>query len=144
MTQLLVRTFRDPQSATKLLVDELLATRLALPDPPDYLADANVVTELPQAAPPGRLVVVRSGRWVEYQSPITAVNLVRLVIWDRDPDAAWDLASWLHAQLLAYPGGVDVHSYKYDAGPAKGKDPDFPDSPIAAFTIRARMYPAIV
>lgn len=144
MTQRVERSFRDPQSACKLDVDALLAARLAEPDPPAFLADVTVATELPSVAPPGRLLVVRSGRWVEYQSPITAVNLLRLVAWDPDPDACWDLASWVHARLLVFPGDEDIHSYRYDSGPARGKDPDFSDSPIAAFAIRARMRPAIV
>lgn len=143
MTQLIARAFGDPQSAGKLDVEALIVAALLEPDPPAFLTDVEVATVLPARAPQARLVVVTSGPWLNYQAPITATNRVRVVAWDPDPDVAWDLSSWIHARLLAYPGDVDVQRYRYDAGPRRGKDPDY-DSPIAAFTIQARMRPAVV
>ena len=145
MTQLLSRTFGDPQSSAKLDVEHLVDQALAADDPPAYLAGVDVATILPTAAPQGRLVVVRSGLWLEYRPPITATNRVRVVAWDPDPDAAWDIASWIHAHLLAHlsPSSSEVHSYRYDSGPVRAIDPDYL-SPIAAFTIAVRMRPAVV
>jgi hypothetical protein len=140
MTQLIARTFGDPQSSAKLDVDALVADGLALASPPAFLADLTVATMLPSVAPQGRLVVVRAGLWLEYQPPITAVNRLRIVVWDLDADASWDIASWLHAQLLAMllPSSSEIHSYRYDGGPTRGLDPDY-GTPITAFTLRARM-----
>lgn len=134
-------SFRDPQSVAKLHCDGLLAGALAA-SPPPFLVGLATGTQLP-GGPPGRLLVVRSQRWVEYQPPVTAVNLLRLVAWDLDPDVAWDVASWFHGRLLALAGDADAVSYSYDSGPARGTDPDF-DTPMTAFTIRIRMRPAIL
>lgn len=131
-------TFRDPQAIAKKHCDALLA---AASQP--FLVGLGVGTKLPAVAPQGRLLVVRSSGWVEYQPPTTAVALIRVVAWDPDEDVAWDLASWFHGQLLALPGDLDVISYRYDSGPRKATDPDY-DSPIASFTIRCRIRPAIL
>ena len=139
-----IRGFGDPLSAAKLDVDdELVVAALAGPLP-GYLAGLDVATRMPPAAPAGALLVVRQGPWIDYQAPLTAVCRVRFVAWHPDPDSAWDIASWTHARLLARPGDADVHSYRYDGGPLRDRDPDFPDSPIAAFTMRVRMRPAIL
>lgn len=139
-----IRGFGDPLSAAKLDVEaELAAAALAGPLP-DYLDGLEVATRMPPAAPPGALLVVRQGPWIEYQAPLTALCRVRFVSWHPDPDTCWDIASWAHARLLARPGDEDVHSYRYDSGPLRGRDPDFPDAPIAAFAMRVRMRPAIL
>ena len=138
------RAFGDPLSAVKLDVDDELAAALLLPEPPAYLVDLDVATRLPSSAPIGSLVVVRQGPWTDYQPPLTAVARVRVVVWNPDPDTGWDIASWLHARLLARPGDADVVSYRYDSGPLRALDPDFPDAPICAFALRVRMRPAIL
>lgn len=138
------RAFGDPVSAAKLDLDDELAIAVLLPTPPAYLDGLDITTKMPASAPVGRLLVVRQGPWTDYQAPITAVSRLRIVAWDVDPDVAYDVASWAHARLLARPGDADVVSYRYDSGPVRGRDPDFPDSPIAAFAIRARMRPAIL
>ena len=138
-----IRGFGDPLSAAKLDVDaELALVRAATP--PAYLAGLEVATVMPATAPVGPLLVVRQGPWIEYQAPLTALCRVRFVAWHPDPDTAWDIASWTHARLLARPGDDDVVSYRYDSGPLRGRDPDFPDAPIAAFAMRVRMRPAIL
>lgn len=137
------RHFRDPQSAAKLDCDALLEARFDAGDVPSFLQDLSIGTELPSERPPGRLLVVRSGPWTEYVAPITAVARIRGVAWSLDADEAWDIASWFHASLLAYPGDLDVVSYRYEIGPERGKDPDY-DTPMASFTLRARMRPAIL
>lgn len=91
---------------------------------------------------PGRRLVIRSGAWTEY-SAATATNRVRVMAWDLDPDAAWDISSWFHGQLLALRGDDDLVSFQYDSGPAHGVDPDY-KTPIVAFAINARMRPAIL
>jgi hypothetical protein len=139
-----VRGFRDPLSAAKLDVDDELAIVRALPDVPEYLDDLVASTAMPLTAPVGPLLVVRQGPWTDYQSPLTAVCRVRFVAWHSDPDTAYDIADWAHARLLARAGDADVHSYRYDSGPLRGRDPDFPDSPLAAFALRVRMRPAIL
>lgn len=140
----LVRGFGDPLSAAKLDLDAELALVRALPNPPAYLADVDVATVMPATAPVGPLLVVRQGPWIEYQAPLTALCRIRVVAWHSDPDSCWDIASWAHARLLARPGDEDVVSYRYDSGPLRGRDPDFPDAPIAAFAMRVRMRPAIL
>ena len=140
----IVRGFGDPLSSAKLDAEAELALVRALPDPPAYLADVVIKTQMPATAPVGPLVVVRQGPWIDYQAPLTALCRVRFVSWHSDPDSAWDIASWLHARLLARPGDEDVVSYRYDSGPLRGRDPDFPDAPIAAFAMRVRMRPAIL
>lgn len=139
----IARGFGDPLSAAKLDVDAELAAA-ALGDPPEYLADLDVATVMPSSAPPGPLLVVAQGPWTDYQPPLTAVCRIRFVAWHPNPDTAWDIASWLHARLLARAGDDDVVSYRYDDGPLRGRDPDFPDAPIAAFAMRVRMRPAIL
>lgn len=135
--------FGDPLSAAKLdLDDELEQARRGTP--PAYLSDLMVATRLPAAAPVGPLLVVQQGPWTAFQPFITAVCRVRVVAWHPDADTAWDIASWAHARLLARAGDADVISYRYDSGPLRGKDPDFPDAPIAAFAMRVRMRPAIL
>lgn len=140
----LVRGFGDPISAAKLDLDDELAIVRALPSPPAYLAGVEVATVMPATAPVGPLLVVRQGPWIEYQAPLTALCRIRVVAWHSDPDSCWDIASWAHARLLARPGDDDVVSYRYDSGPLRGRDPDFPDAPIAAFAMRVRMRPAIL
>lgn len=138
------RHFRDPQSSAKRDADLLLAARAAAgPVLPSFLEGLQISTRLPPAAPPGRLLVIRSGAWLEYVAPLTAVIRIRGVAWSLDADEAWDVASWFHASLLAYPGDEDVVSYRNEVGPERGTDPDY-DTPIAAFTVRARMRPAIL
>lgn len=137
------RHFRDPQSAAKLDCDALLLAAAEAGPLPAFLEGLAIRTELPAATPPGRLLVVRSGPWVEYVPPLTAVARIRCVAWSLDADEAWDIASWFHASLLAYPGDDDVVGYRYELGPERGKDSDY-DTPIAAFTVRARMRPAIL
>lgn len=125
--------FRDPQSAAAIDVRGLLQ------DPsPLQAASPAVVTQLPLKAPQSTIVVVRSGPWIEYQEPVTAVNRVRIVVYDQDADRAWDGASWLHGRLLAFGGDEDVLAYRYDLGPQRDVDPQN-QTPFAAFTIRARM-----
>lgn len=131
-------TFGDPQAVSKRRCDALVAS---VATPPSFLADLVIATVLPKKNPTGPLLVVRSGRWLEYQAPVTAVNRIRLVAWHPDEDVAWDIVSWFHGRLLAFPGDEDVVSFRYDDGPQKGTDPDF-DSPIAACTIAVRMRPA--
>ena len=140
----IARGFGDPVSAAKLDAEAEVAARLTLPSPPAYLSGLDLATVMPSTAPVGPLVVVRQGPWTDYEPGITAVCRVRFVAWNADPDKAWDIASWLHATLLARPGDEDVISYRYDAGPLRGRDPDFPDAPIAAFAMRVRMRPAIL
>lgn len=130
--------FGDPQALTKLRCDAL---RAAASRP--FLTNLTIGTVLPPASPQGDLLIVRSGIWTEYNAPITAVNIVRIVAWSLDEDTAWDIASWFHAMLLAAPGDATVHSYRTDDPPRKGTDPDY-DTPIAAFTIAARMRPQIL
>ena len=134
-------TFGDPQSSAKLDCDAILAAADVAVRP--FLAGLTISTHLPRESPQGRLLVVRSGPWVDNQSNVTAANLLRLVAWDPDPDVAWDIASYFHGHLIARPGDVDVVSYGYDGGPTRAVDPDY-DSPIAAFTLRARMRAAIL
>lgn len=142
MTKLAV-TFGDPQSCAKLDVDGLLASA-ASPGPlPSFLADLDVATRLPDKSPQGPLLVVRSGQWDDYQAPITATNRLRLVAWHPDADAAWDIASWIHGRLLAFPGDEDVVGYRYDSGPARDIDPQY-GTPIAGFTTLVRMRAAIL
>lgn len=137
------RHFRDPQSSAKLDADRLLAARAAAGPLPAFLEGLTIGTKLPEAAPPGRLLVIRSGAWLEYNAPLTAVIRIRGVAWSLDADEAWDIASWFHASLLADPGDLDVVSYRNEIGPERGTDADY-DTPIAAFTVRARMRPAIL
>lgn len=137
------RHFRDPQSSAKLDCDALLTARQALPDVPSFLQDLRIATELPSEAPPGRLLVIRSGSWLEYVPPITAVARIRGVAWSLDPDEAWDIASWFHASLLSYPGDDDVVSYRNELPPERGIDPDYA-TPMTSFTIGVRMRPAIL
>lgn len=139
-----IRGFGDPLSAAKLDVDDELAAAALAGSPPEYLAGLEVATVMPASAPVGPLLVVRQGPWIEYQAPLTALCRVRFVAWHPDPDTAWDIASWAHARLLGRPGDADVVSYRYDSGPLRGRDPDFPDAPIAAFAMRVRMRPAIL
>lgn len=141
MTRVAV-AYRDPQSATKLLLDDLVASRLQEPSPPAFLTAVEVATRLPERAPASPLLVVRSGPWDEWDQA-TAVNRVRLVSWGPDEDALWDVLSWAYGRLLAYGGGDDVVSFRYWEGPRRAIDPDF-DVPIAAAVTRARMRPAIV
>lgn len=136
------RTFRDPQSAAKLDADEILAARALLPDFPPFLEGLEIGTHLP-AASPGRLLVVRSGPWTDYRFPITAECRIRGTAYSLDADEAWDIASFFHGSFLAYAGDVDVVSYRYEIGPERGVDPDH-RTPIAGFTVRARMRPAIL
>lgn len=141
----IVRGFGDPLSAAKLDAEAEVVSRLALPSPPAYLSPTPAIaTVMPASSPVGPLVVVRQGPWTEYTPGVSAVCRVRFVAWNPDPDTAWDIASWLHAQLLARPGDADVVSYRYDSGPLRGRDPDWPDAPIAAFAMRVRMRPAIL
>lgn len=134
------RQFGDPQSAAKLDCDALVASAGVLPS---FLEDLSIVTQLPASAPKGPLLVVRSGPWTQYVPPLTAVARIRATAWSPDSDEAWSIASWFHASLLAYPGDADVISYAYEIGPERAKDADY-DSPIAVFTVRARMRPAIL
>lgn len=138
----LVRGFRDPVSAAKLDAEAELA--LVQPTPPAYLAGLVIATIMPSEAPVGPLVVVRQGPWTDYEPAVTAACRLRFIAWHADPDSAWDISSWLHARLLARAGDEDVVSYRYDAGPLRGRDPDFPDAPISAFAMRVRMRPAIL
>lgn len=131
-------TFGDPQAVTKRRCAALLQ---AAAGSPTFLAGLKIATVLPTGTPAGPLLVVRSGRWLEYQPPVTAVNRIRLVAWSTNEDAAWDIVSWFHGRLLALPGDADLVSFQYDDGPTKGTDPDF-DSPIAAATLALRMRPA--
>lgn len=140
----IVRGFGDPLSAAKLDAENERDTVLVLADPPAYLSGLELATLMPSSAPPGPLVVVRQGPWTDYQPGITAACRIRFVAWHADADTAWDIASWLHARLLARPGDADVISYRYDSGPLRGRDPDFPDAPISAFAMRVRMRPAIL
>lgn len=140
----IVRGFGDPVSAAKLDAEDERDVVLALPDPPDYLDGLELATLMPGSAPVGKLIVVRQGPWTDYTPFVSAECRVRFVAWDPNPDTAWDLASWLHARLLARAGDNDVVSYRYDSGPLRGRDPDFPDAPIAAFAMRVRMRPAIL
>lgn len=136
--------FRDPQSATKLLAESLVADRLALPDPPAFLSGLTFATTLPEGvAPTSPLIVVRSGFWDEWTASATAVNHVRLVSWNADEDALWDALMWTYGKLIAYGGGDDVVSYRNFEGPRRAVDPDF-RVPIAAAVLRARMRPALV
>lgn len=140
-------TFRDPRSAAKLDCDAL-ALAAATPGPlPEFLDGLTIGTHLPKKpndeAPRGRLLVVQSGPWLTYQPSITATQRLRFVAFAPARDDAWDIASWFHARLLAFPGDEDVQAYRYDAAPEDGIDPDY-DTPIAAFTIGARMRPAIL
>lgn len=138
------RHFRDPQSSAKRDADRLLAARTAAGTTlPLFLEGLQISTRLPSAAPPGKLLVIRSGAWLEYIAPVTAVIRIRGVAWSLDPDEAWDIASWFHASLLADAGDEDVVSYRNEIGPERGIDPDY-DTPLAAFTVRARMRPAIL
>jgi hypothetical protein len=139
-----VRGFGDPLSSAKLDAEAERDAVLLLADPPAYLDGLVIATQMPASAPVGPLVVVRQGPWTDYVYPVTAVSRLRFVAWHPDADTAWDIGSWLHARLLARPGDDDVVSYRYDSGPLRGKDPDFPDSPITAFALRARMRPAIL
>lgn len=139
-----VRGFGDPLSAAKLDVDDELVIVRALPDVPAYLDDLVAATKMPAAAPVGPLLVVQQGPWTEHQAPVTAVCRVRFVAWHADPDTAYDIANWAHARLLARAGDADVVSYRNDSAPLRGRDPDFPDSPLAAFALRVRMRPAIL
>lgn len=140
----LVRGFGDPLSAAKLDADDELQLALALADPPEYLLGLEPGTRMPDAAPTGRRLIVRQGPWTEYVPAVSAVCRIRFVAFDADPDVAWDIASWMHARLLARRGDADVVSYRYDSGPLRGRDPDIPDAPIAAFAMRVRMRPAIL
>ena len=138
------RHFGDPQSSAKRDADRLLAARAAAGTTlPLFLEGLQISTHLPTSAPPGKLLVIRSGAWLEYIAPITAVIRIRGVAWSLDPDEAWDIASWFHASLLADAGDEDVVSYRNEIGPERGIDPDY-DTPLAAFTVRARMRPAIL
>jgi hypothetical protein len=134
--------FRDPQSATKLLCDALLAAALERAEPPAYLAGLRIATSLGEA-PQTNLLVVTSGIWTDYQPPVLGVNRVRIAAWSIDADAAWDICSWFHGQLLAAPGDEDFRGFRYDAGPRRGVDPEY-KSPIAVATLRASMRPAIL
>jgi len=140
----IVRGFGDPLSSAKLDAEaEVQFGQAALPALA-YLSGLEVSTRMPAEAPVGPLLVVRQGPWTDYQPAVTAVARIRFVAWHADPDTSWDIASWVHARLLARPGDSDVISYRYDSGPQRGRDPDFPDSPIAAFAMRVRMRPAIL
>ena len=140
----IVRGFGDPVSAAKLDAEQERDIVLALADPPDYLSGLELATLMPSEVPVGPLVVVRQGPWTDYTPGVSAACRVRFVAWHPDPDTAWDISSWLHARLLARPGDEDVVSYRYDSGPLRGRDPDFPDAPISAFAMRVRMRPAIL
>lgn len=135
--------FRDPQSYGKLLLEHLLEV---LPPADAKVADADVVTRLPEGTPERGLLTVAAEDWPEYVAPVTAVSRLRVVSWDLDPDVAYDRASWAHGRLLAWLPTSEYphfHSFAYDSGPRRGTDPDF-NTPIAAFTIRARMVPEIL
>lgn len=136
------RHFGDPQSSAKLDADALLAARAARPDVPAFLEGLTVGTRLP-AGSPGRLLLIRSGAWAEFVTGITAVCNIRGVAYDVDPDAAWDAASWFHSSFLAYAGDDDVVGYTNVLPPERGYD-DTHQTPIAGFTVRARMRPAIL
>jgi len=86
--------------------------------------------------------VVLGEDWVEW-SLSTAVQIVRVVVWDQNYDQGWDTAGRLKARLLAYnaPGGI--HSIRHETGPRKGRDPNY-NTPIVATTLRVRMRPAVV
>lgn len=137
------RQFGDPQSSAKIDADGILAARAALDDLPPFLEGLEIGTRLPAAAPPGRLLVIRSGPWVEYRNPVTAVCRIRGVAYSLDADEAWDIASFFHGSFLAYAGDADVIGYRYELGPERDVDPDH-RTPIAGFTVRARMRPAIL
>lgn len=132
--------YGDPQALTKLRADAVLAAADVTARP--YLANVTVVTELPQEAPVGRLLTVRSGPWVDVTAA-SATNIVRLVAWARNEDDAWDLASYFHAHLTALRGDDEFRGFGREEQPNKGLDPTY-DRPIVAFALRARMKPRLL
>lgn len=132
--------YGDPQALTKLRVDAILAAGDLVARP--FLAGVKAVTQLPTDTPAGPLVTVRSGPWVEYSSA-HGTNIVRVVAWHRYEDDAWDLASYVHAHLVALRGDSEFRGFGYEEQPNKGTDPTF-GWPIVAFALRARMKPRVL
>lgn len=137
------RHFGDPQSSAKLDAAALLEARASRDDDlPAFLNGLAIGTRLPAGAP-GRMLLVRSGTWASYVVGITAECLIRGVAYSLDADEAWDVASWFHSSLLAYPGDDEVVRYTNVLPPERGFD-DEHKVPIAGFTVRVRMRPAIL
>lgn len=133
--------YGDPQALVKLRVDAILAAADVVTRP--ALAGLTVSTKLPTgAAPAGPLVTVRSGPWTDYTSA-AATNVVRVVAWHRTEDAAWDVATYLHAHLRALRGDAEFRGFGLEEQPNKGTDPDY-GWPIVAFAVRARMKPRVL
>ena len=136
------RHFGDPQSSAKLDADALLAARRTRDDVPSFLEGLTIGTSLP-AGSPGKLLLIRSGAWAEFITGITAVCNIRGVAYSLNADEAFDIASWFHASYLAYAGDEDVVGYKNLLAPERGYDEPH-RSPIAGFTVRVRMRPAVL
>lgn len=138
--------FGDPQAVTKLYCDQLLAAVPAA-ELPDYLEHVLITTRQPSARPAGAVLTVRQQpTWALYRPPVAAAARIRLVAWSLDEDTAWSVASWFHGRLLGprvANADPQLRAFRYDAGPAKGTDPDY-QTPIAAFTVLASMRPAIL
>lgn len=132
-----VAEFGDPQASSRRLC-------AALPRP-ERLGGVDIRTRLPEARPASPLLVVRAGSWPRYQPPVYAENRVRFTSWASDEDRVWDVASWYHAQLLAFRdelGTGEIRRFLYDGGPERGIDPDY-KIPIVGFTLRAVMRPRL-
>ncbi len=136
--------FGDPLSETaRALQDELSVSRSA-DTAPAYLTDVEVVTELPGNAPPATpLLVVAQDVWTAHTPGVSAEARIRIIPYNLDPDAAYDLGRWAQAHLLARRGDASINSWRYDSGPRRGRDPDN-KVPIAPLAIRVRMRPRIL
>lgn len=65
---------------------------------------------------------------------------VRVVVWAETDGEGYDLASAIHAALLAYPGGPDILGFSEMIGPFATDDSDT-DRPISSFIVYAWLRP---
>lgn len=129
--------YNDPQTLAKLHVDALLERSSR------FVGIAAGTTVPGHAGVAGPLVATRFEQWVARQSTVSAIARIRIGAWSTDADEAWDLASYLQAGLLAFPGDDEVGGYIYELGPSRELDPDN-DVPFSAFTIRQRVRARII
>ncbi|QOC89879.1 hypothetical protein [Micromonospora craniellae] len=131
--------FGDAQAAAAGVLRGRLATR---PEP--YAGGVTVAGRLPAGRSPEQphlpfvLVAVDDD---EPTYPVSSLVTLRLTVWHRDTDAAFDLAQMCRGLLLVHTGPV-IRSCRVAAGvgPIRGVDPDT-EIDLATTTVEAYVRP---
>ncbi|MBM0205039.1 hypothetical protein JNW90_19775 [Micromonospora sp. STR1s_5] len=131
--------FGDAQAAAAGVIRSRLATRTE-----PYAASVTVAGRLPAGRSPEApqlpfvLVAVDDDRPTY---PVNSVVTLRLTVWHKDTDSAFDLAQMCRGLLLVHTGPV-IRSCRVAAGvgPVRGVDPDT-EIDLATTTVEAYVRP---